>query len=306
MENLYEILGVGEQATQEEIKKAFREKSKTSHPDKGGNEEEFKRINNAYSVLSDQNKRMEYDNQKNNPFGGFGGGDPFDMFSNFFNQGGFRQQKVVNDKIVDLKVGAVDSFVGKNITVNFLRNIKCEPCGGKGGDRDTCNKCNGQGFTVLRTGNSFFANVVRQACGSCGGKGFTFRNKCHVCSGNGTNHEMATISLNLPKGISDGQFIKAKGYGDYEDGVYGNAILRVNIFEQNGFEKSNEDLIYHLEMSLKDFEKDNLDIPHPDGILNIKMPNEINTNQPLRVKKKGYNGQGDLYVKMFVKHNRNN
>jgi hypothetical protein len=76
------------------------------------------------------------------------------------------------------------------------------------------------------------------------------------------------------------------------------------IFEQNGFEKSNEDLIYHLEMSLKDFEKDNLDIPHPDGILNIKMPNEINTNQPLRVKKKGYNGQGDLYVKMFVKYKK--
>ena len=303
MENLYEVLGVSETATQDEIKKAFREKSKTSHPDKGGNEEEFKKINNAYSVLSDEGKRREYDNQKNNPFGNFGGGfggDPFDMFNNFFG-GGFRQQKTVNDKIIDVKIGAVDSYTGKNINFNFTRNIKCEPCNGKGGDRHTCGTCNGQGFTVTKTGNSFFANVMRQTCNQCSGKGYTLTNACHVCSGNGTRTEMTTLNINLPKGISDGQFIKAKGYGDYEDGIYGNAILRIFIVEQNGFQKSDNDLIYNLYMSLDDFNKENIPIPHPGGELNITLPNEIDTSKPLRIKGKGYTS-GDLYINMFVRH----
>ena len=306
MENYYNILGVSESATQEEIKKAFREKSKIMHPDKGGNEEDFKKINEAYDTLGDANKRSNYDNQKNNPFGG--GGNPFDIFNEMFNGGGFggfnNVRRKVPDLIVDIQIGTVDSFLGKNIEVNFNRKIKCEPCNGQGGERVTCQTCNGSGVITHQVGNSFFSNIVRTSCNSCQGKGFNFRNVCNHCNGDGRKNDIVKLNVNLPHGISDGQFIKAGGYGNFSEGQYGDAILKINVLPQDNFEKSNDDLIYHFEMSINDFEKDTIDIPHPNGVINIKMPNEINTNHPLRIKNKGYHGQGDLYIKMFVTHKR--
>ena len=101
MENLYEVLGVSETATQDEIKKAFREKSKTSHPDKGGNEETFKKISQAYDTLGDEEKRRQYDLGGSNPFGGFDS-DPFSMFNDLFNNMSGPKQRRAPDKIVDL------------------------------------------------------------------------------------------------------------------------------------------------------------------------------------------------------------
>ena len=94
--------------------------------------------------------------------------------------------------------------------------------------------------------------------------------------------------------------------GDYHNGLFGDLILKVRITPQDGFEKTNNDLVYNYQMSLDDFNKDVIDIPHPLGTLNIKLPEEIDTTKPLRVKGKGFNneGIGDLYVKMFVKHKR--
>jgi hypothetical protein len=133
---------------------------------------------------------------------------------------------------------------------------------------------------------------------------FNFRNVCNHCNGDGRKNDIVKLNVNLPHGISDGQFIKAGGYGNFSEGQYGDAILKINVLPQDNFEKSNDDLIYHFEMSINDFEKDTIDIPHPNGVINIKMPNEINTNHPLRIKNKGYHGQGDLYIKMFVTHKR--
>ena len=179
MENYYEILGVSENATQDEIKKAFRNKSKVMHPDKGGNEEDFKKINEAYDTIGDQNKRAQYDQQKNNPFGGgFGGDNPFDIFSQMFGNFGGQQQRKAPDKIVDLNIGVVDSFLGKQMDVNYTRKTSCNPCNGSGGDKETCNVCNGQGSITQRVGNSFFSNIVRTPCGKCQGRGYTFKNIC--------------------------------------------------------------------------------------------------------------------------------
>ena len=157
MENYYDILGVSETATQEEIKKAFRTKSKELHPDRGGDEEQFKKVNEAYSTLSDEGKKQEYDMRRSNPFGG--GGDPFDIFSSFFGQK--QQAQRGPDRVMDLNIGAIDSFLGKKMTINYSRKKNCEPCGGQGGQRQTCGVCQGTGRITQSMGNSFFQNIFQ-------------------------------------------------------------------------------------------------------------------------------------------------
>jgi molecular chaperone DnaJ len=307
LENYYEILGVSENATQDEIKKAFRTKSKELHPDRGGNEEEFKKINEAYSTIGDEQKRAEYDNQRNNPFANMGGnpfGDnPFDIFSSMF--GGGMGQRRAPDRVVDIQIGAVDSFLGKQFKIDFTRKVNCDPCRGQGGDRQTCSSCGGTGRIMQRVGNAFFQNIVQTLCGSCGGNGFTFKSVCNICSGQGKVDENQSVTINIPVGMSDGQLIKAQSMGDYHEGMFGDIIFKVNIVEQDGFEKSAGDLIYTKFLSLDDFEQDELNIPHPHGDISIKMPQTIDTSKPLKVKGKGYqNERGDFYVKLHVLHTR--
>lgn len=305
MENFYQILDVPETATQEEIKKAYRKKAIESHPDKGGDEEVFKKISEAYDVLGNEGKRREYDNNKNNPFGGFDG-DPFNMFHDFFNNVNQNKPRKAPDKVVELNIGTLDSYIGKNIDINYNRKINCNPCNGKGGERVTCSKCNGSGRLTQRIGNSFFSNIVQIACDACSGQGFSLKNVCFSCAGEGKNNEMKTININLPHGITDGQMIKAKQMGDYHEGSFGDIIFKIKVNPQDGFDKANNDLVYNYQMSLDDFNKDTIDVPHPSGNLNIKLPEEIDTTKPLRVKGKGFrnDGIGDFYVNMYVKHKR--
>jgi molecular chaperone DnaJ len=234
-----------------------------------------------------------------NPFGG----DPFDIFANMF--GGGRQQRRAPDRIVDLKIGAVDSFIGKKIDVNFTRKKNCDPCGGQGGERNNCTVCGGSGFVIQKVGNAFFQNVVRTHCGSCSGRGYTLKNVCNICNGEGRQDEKMTVTLNVPIGLSDGQMIKAGGMGDFANGVFGDIIFKVEITEQDGFEKSGGDLIYTKYMSINELNNDTINVPHPHGDIKISLPETIDTNIPLKVRGKGYqNERGDMYVKLHVKHKR--
>ena len=305
MENFYDILGVMETSSQDEIKRAYRKKAVESHPDKGGDEEIFKKISEAYDTLGDEQKRKDYDMRRSNPFGDIGG-DPFSSFGDFFSNMGGPRARRAPDKIIDIQIGTIDSFLGKNIDIRFQRKNMCNSCSGQGGERITCNTCSGSGRITQTIGNSFFSNIFQVTCNTCNGKGYSLKNVCYSCAGEGKNSEMQTINLNIPHGISDGQMIKASGYGDWHDGMFGDTILKVQVVEQNGFEKLNNDLVYNYQMSLDDFNKDNLDIPHPSGNLNIKLPETIDTQKPLRIKGKGFRneGFGDFYVKMFVKHKR--
>ena len=303
MENYYETIGVAENATQEEIKKAYKKKAILHHPDKGGDEEMFKKISVAFDTIGDENKRSQYDNQRRNPFANMGGGG-FNPFEEMFNQSFNTQRRTVPDTIVEVKIGTLESFNSKDKTITYTRKHKCNDCNGNGGERITCNICNGEGFTIQRMGTGIFVQVVRQACNGCKGNGFHYKNTCGTCNGETTKNVIETLSIKIPHGIDNGQFLKLQEKGDFNGGMYGNLILKVNIQPENGFEKSGNDLVYNAYFNLEDLSKPSFTIPYPKGNISIKLPTDFDTSKPLRIKSKGFFDSGDLFIKLYVKFTR--
>jgi molecular chaperone DnaJ len=307
MKNFYETLGVNETATQEEIKKSYRKLAVEHHPDKGGDENKFKEISEAFDTIGDNDKRQQYDNQRSNPFGGGGfnpfggGGNPFeDMFNNMHSQ----RQPSVPDKVIEVVVGALESYNGSDKTITYQRKHKCGDCNGNGGDRVTCNVCRGEGFTIQRIGTGMFIQMVRQVCYSCNGKGFSYSRVCGSCNGETTKSSTENLSIKLPHGVDDGQFLRLQGKGDFHNGIYGNLVLRIKVSPENNFEKLGNDLIYNAFFDLESLKKDTLDVNHPKGNISVKLPIDFDTTKPLRVKSKGFNNVGDLFIKLNVKFSR--
>lgn len=305
MKDFYKILGVKENATQSEIKKAYRKLAIEHHPDKGGDETKFKEISESYDTLSNETKRKQYDNSKKNPFVNFGNGGVNNPFEEFFNRGFHKQRKKGSpDKIININVGAIESYLGSEKTINYNRKDKCNTCDGQGGERHQCNQCNGEGFKTIRMGTGIFSQIFRQTCNGCGGKGYTLKNTCGTCHGEGTINKNETIKIKIPKGIDNGQFLKLSNKGDFYKGEVGNLVLQVNIVPENGFQKEGENLIYQAIFNRKDLNKENYNVPHPLGDLLITLPKVFDTSKPLRVKSKGYNGIGDLYIDLVVRFER--
>ena len=304
VENYYEILGVSETATQDEIKKAYRKKAVEHHPDKGGSEEIFKKIASAYDVLGDENKRRDYDHRKNNPFQGGGGFNGFNPFEDFFGNQFYQQRKRnVPEKNLELTVTVLESFRGIEKIINYMRNTSCNSCNGQGGDRKDCHVCKGEGFLTLRQGTGMFIQLTRQVCNNCKGKGYILTQACYSCNGNTTTTSTESLSIKLPHGVDNGQTFRLSKKGDFNNGIYGDLIIKINLIPENNFEKSGNDLIYNLFFSYEDLNKDTIEIPHPHGQMSISLPKEFDTSKPLRVKSKGFNinGQGDLFIKQYVR-----
>jgi molecular chaperone DnaJ len=306
--NYYEILGVDEKATQDEIKKVYRKLAKENHPDAGGDEENFKRIAEAYDTLGDENKRQQYDMRKNNPFANMGGSHD-DLFQQMFNQafGGRRSQRnAVHDTVIDIDLSVLESYKGAKKEISYRRKIKCDPCNGSGGEKKVCPTCNGQGSVTRQMGSGMFIQMVQVACNTCAGHGQVITNPCYVCKGTGTKEEIKTVEVKLPHGIDDGQFIRLQGVGDFRNGIYGNLVVRVKMNNENNFEKYGPHLIYHAYFDLNDLKKPDFEIPHPDGTLKLKFPKIFDTTKPLRVKSKGFKSEviGDLLIHQHVRFER--
>jgi len=304
-QNYYDILGVSETATQDEIKKVYRKLAKENHPDAGGDEEKFKQIAEAYDTIGDENKRQEYDMRRKNPFHGMGGND--DMFQHMFNQAfGNRQQNRVHDLVIDTELKVTESYLGAKKEITYRRKLKCDPCNGSGGERKVCPTCNGQGSVIRQMGSGMFIQMVQVACNTCSGHGKVITNPCHVCNGAGTKDEMKTVEVQLPVGIDEGQFIRLQGVGDFRNGVYGNLVVRIKLISDNNFEKYGPHLVYNAYFTLDDLKKADFEIPHPNGTVRLRFPKVFDTTKPLRVKSKGFKGEviGDLLVNQNVRFER--
>jgi molecular chaperone DnaJ len=304
MKDYYKILEIEENATDDEIKKSYRSLSKKYHPDLNPQgAEKFKEIAEAYETLGDKTKRAQYDSSKNNPFGG---GIPLnDLFSQMFGGGGFNQQrrKSAPDKIIKVEITPLDSYFASEKVINYIRDRGCNICNGSGGDRQPCSTCNGQGFQIKQFGTGFMVQQIRTACGTCGGRGYTLIHKCYNCGGNGVKSEASQISINLPYGSDNGQFLKLQNMGDFRNGEDGDLVIQLEMVSKDGYEKMNNDLIYNLYLNLDQVQKDKFTIPHPDGDVNITAPKVFDSSKPLRLRGKGYKG-GDMYVKLHVKFER--
>lgn len=306
MKNYYEILEVEENATEEQIKKSYRSLSKKYHPDLNPNGgEKFKEIAEAYEILGDPEKRRKYDFNKNNP--NQGGMSFEDIFSNMFGGNNpFGQQmrrKNAPDKIVKVQITPIESFLGLEKNLIYVREKKCNTCSGSGGEQQSCSTCKGAGFQVRTYGTGFLQQHMRTACTSCGGRGYTLVHKCYHCNGRGTKQETQELNVKLPIGIDSGQYLKMVDMGDWVNGDYGDLVIQIEVLNRDGFEKINNDLVYNLYLNLDDLKNESYIIPHPHGDLNVKAPILFDTSKPLRIKGKGYNG-GDMYVKLNVRFER--
>ena len=287
MKNYYEILGVDENATQDEIKKAYRKLSKQYHPDVNPEgEEKFKDIAEAYDIIGDPEKRQDYENRKNNPFAGMGGGD-FDIHSMFeqMMNGGMRKPKAP-DKVVDLEITPVESFFGLK--------------------KEICYTCNGYGTIIQTFGTGMFQQKIQMTCNVCHGVGSTLKIRCNTCQGNGRVEEEKKISVNIPRNVDNGDFLRLQNLGDYSKSTnsFGDVILRITMNETTDFIKSGFDLIFNKKINaINLIIDDTMDIEHPEGTLRIKIPSIVDSDKPLRIPNKGYKtqqGNGNFYIKINI------
>jgi len=275
MNNYYETLGLSKDATQDKIKKAYRKLSKQYHPDVNPNEgEKFKEISVAYDIVGNETKRAQYNNKLNNPFNGGNPTSYEDLFNQMFaSQRNGQRQKTAPDKIIKVQVTPIESFNGVDKTIHYMRDNHCNICSGAGGEQQSCGTCGGSGFQIKTFGTGFMVQQIRTACETCAGKGYNLTHRCYHCDGKGVKSQTHEVSVKLPIGVDNGQYLKV-----------GN-------------------LIYNLFLNLEEIQKDRFTVPHPNGELVLNALPIFDTFKPLRLKGKGYLG-GDMYVKLNVRFNR--
>jgi molecular chaperone DnaJ len=213
----YDILGVTKEFTDKELKAAYRSKAKTHHPDKGGNEEIFKQISEAYRVLSDPSERAKYDNPTQNTFSGNVAEEMFAEFNR-------RQQKAHHTVTINLNYTPIDAYNGKNINITYNRIVKCKSCAGAGGSNPTtCGTCNGHGRVHQRQMGLIFETV----CPNCSGSGLQFTVICNQCDKGNVNLKV-TEPLSIPPNMRQREAINFNGLGNQINGTeFGDLIVYV-------------------------------------------------------------------------------
>lgn len=332
----YKILGVEKNASDDEIKKSFRKLAQKYHPDKpDGDEEKFKEVSEAYNVLSNKEKRQQYDTfgsagpgasgfggGAGQGFGGFdfgGGGaqgfefDMGDIFGDIFGGGSRGQrQKSGSDISVNLKITFKESVFGVNKTFKIKKDIKCEKCSGSGAFSDNdikkCSTCNGSG-TVDTVQQTMLGAIRRKAtCPECSGEGDKILKKCIVCDGSGIVRKETEINVKIPSGVEDGMRLRMADKGnEIKGGVNGDLFINLTVESDNRFEKRDYDLYTKLNVKVTDVLLGNVkEIESVDGKkIKIKVPKGTIDGTVLRVKGEGVaissgSKRGDLYIEIKI------
>lgn len=321
--NYYEILGVEKNASKDEIKKSYKKLALKLHPDrqqgksdseKKEAEDKFKEVAEAYSVLSDDKKRAEYDNPSSNfKFDGFGGSGFDDFMKGFgfdfnFNPfgGNKGQKRVVKGQSIriSLNVSLEDIYNGVEKNIKYKRMDKCPTCGGSGKGHnsriETCSHCGGTGQLFQQNG---FVQTIT-TCPYCKGKGTILINPCTTCNGDGIVPTDNTVKINIPKGAIHGVQLTMKGQGNAPlncDGIYGDLLMVINEMPHNKFERNGNDLYFELSIPIIDGMLGcNVEVDTIDGKkLSTKIPQGTEDGNQIRFGGKGMpimndNGYGNM------------
>lgn len=334
----YQILGISRTASQDDIKKAYRRLAHQHHPDKGGDEKKFKEVNEAYQILSDQQKRSQYD-QFGRVFEGGGSagwdfgfdfesmrdkfGEDFDfmdlgdIFGEMFGFGGVKRKKDLRrgkDIEIDLEIPLEATLKSREEEFLLYKLITCARCQGKGAEPGTavneCFSCRGTG-QVQQIKKTPFGSFTRYAvCPECSGEGYRPDKSCNVCKGEGRVKTEDKIRVFIPAGVDTNQVIKVEGKGEAgrKGGKPGDLYCRIYLKKHPKFKRQGDDIYSIQEISfVQAVLGDEIEVPVLEGSrLLLRVPAGVESGKILRVSGKGIPrfsgyGRGDLYVQLIVK-----
>lgn len=335
----YEVLGVNKNATNDEIKKAFRKAAKQYHPDLNKDDptaaEKFKECNEAYSVLSDADKRRKYDqfgfagvdpSYAAGQGGGYGGGgfgfdgdiDLGDIFSSFFGGGfggGSRNPNAPQrgrDIQTTINISFEEAAKGCKKSVEVSKVEDCSQCHGTGAAEGTspktCSQCGGSGYITVQQGSGFFQVNTTRPCPSCNGSGKIIEKPCSKCSGRGKVRKKSKVDITIPAGIDNGQVVTARGLGDagLNGGPAGDLRVGVSVSAHKDFVRDGYDIHYEKHISIVEACLGvKVRIPTLDGDVEYHVPAGTQPNEVFRLKGKGIQrlnsiAKGDLFVHIVV------
>lgn len=336
----YEVLGVSKTATQDELKKAYRKLARKYHPDLNKDnpeaEEKFKECNEAYDVLSDEQKRAQYDQFGHAAFenggmgggpggfggfggaGGFGGSGMEDIFDMFFGgQGGRGGRSNAgpqrgSDLRFDLEISFEEAAFGVEKEINLYRDEQCEHCHGDGAEPgskvETCPECHGSGY-VRFTQNTMFGQMVNERpCSRCHGEGKIISEPCKKCRGKGTEKKNKKLKVKIPAGVNDGSRLRVAGEGEAgaKGGPSGDLYVYIYVRPHKYFERDGTTVMCEVPISIVQATLGaEIKVPTLDGQVTMRIPEGTQPGKVLRLKGKGIpslrgGGRGDQLVRIKV------
>jgi molecular chaperone DnaJ len=335
--DLYEVLGVTKSASESDIKKAFRKLARKYHPDVNPGdkaaEQRFKEINGAYEILSDPDKRKQYDQFGHAAFeqgfgqgagpGGFGfegyggpgaeyftGGGFEDLFGNIFGGRSVRPRgpQKGEDVTYSVDIELEDAILGRTMQIDLQREVACSSCGGSGAQPGsspkTCSTCRGSGTIASGRGFMQFA----QTCPTCHGAGTMNVNPCRSCGGRGTLPRSERINVKIPPGVDNGSKVRVAGMGGagINGGPAGDVYIITRVKPHYYFERKGDNLYSEARVSVKEAALGGkIEVPTVDGMVMLSLPEGVQSGQQLKLKGKGVphlggGGVGDHYVTVQV------